>query len=100
MIKNRSMVKTKSLSEAFRMMVAEVDNILSKLHEFDYRGNPIDASDPTWIDAKLRLTNLEVIINEDRISPISEGFAEQLIMDELHCRQEQRDKQEAIARPN
>jgi len=94
------MVKTRSVSEAFRLMVSETDKILSKLHEFDYRGNPVEPSDPCWIDAKLRLTNLAVVINDQRINPISEGFAEQLIQSELQARQEKRDEEEAMRRPN
>lgn len=100
MKKSKDMVRTKSVSEAFRLMVSEADNILSKLHEFDYRGNPIDPSDPSWIDAKLRLSNLTVYINDQRISPISEGFAEQLIQSELDSRQQKRDEEEAMKRPN
>lgn len=91
----KDMVRLKSNSQAFQKLVNEVDDILSKVHSTDYRGNPTQMDDSTFIDAKYRLENITISVSDVEHNPINEFLANELIFDELQSRIDKSDEDEA-----
>lgn len=90
-------MKLKAKSTAFTKFVEAVDEILSKVHSADYRGNPPQPGDVNFDDARRRLQSIALVCdNEAELRLLdSEYVCNMLIFNELTSREEEMDKQEA-----
>lgn len=87
--------KIQSYSSAWRNAFQEVDDILSKVHSTDYRGNPIQPGDPSFDDASKRLQRIALVCGDTEILLFDEYKSNMLIFDEIVSRQNAMDKREA-----
>lgn len=92
-------MKLKAKSEAFNNFVKAVDDVLSKVHSTDYRGNTPQPGDVNFDDARRRLQSIALVCdNETELRLLdSEYVCNMLIFNELTSREEERDRQEAVA---
>ena len=90
-------MKLKAKSTAFTKFVEAVDEILSKVHSTDYRGNTPQPGDVNFDDARRRLQSIALVCdNETELRLLdSEYVCNMLIFNELTSREEEMDKQEA-----
>jgi|GEM_PF-4590937 len=90
-------MKLKAKSTAFTKFVEAVDEILSKVHSTDYRGNPPQPGDVNFDDARRRLQSIALVCdNETELRLLdNEYVCNMLIFNELTSREEEMDKQEA-----
>lgn len=87
--------KITSYSSAWRRAFQEVDDILSKVHSTDYKGNPSQPGDPSFDDASKRLQRIALVCGDTEILLFDEYKANMLIFDEIMSRQEAMDRQGA-----
>jgi hypothetical protein len=86
----------KCSSDAWNEFNDKVQEILSKIHTHDCRGNPTHEDDTTFKDAVSRLCSLKIIIGSTEFKPLSEYLATMLVYDELEARQDQEDRESAL----
>ena len=81
------MTITKSKSLCFKMMVSEIDDILSKIHNKDVHDQPITQHHMEWDNARDRLMKIKVGGDHLGTYPINFQLANHLILSELACRE-------------
>lgn len=89
-------MKLKCDSEALRNFVERVDEVLSKVHTTDHRGNTPQPGDVNFDDARRRLQSIALVCGDSELNIFdSEYICNMLIFDELASRQNKIDEAEA-----
>lgn len=89
-------MKLKCDSEALRNFVERVDEVLSKVHTTDYRGNPPQPGEVNFDDARRRLQSIALVCGDSELNILdSEYLCNMLIFDELASRQNKIDEAQA-----
>lgn len=89
------MIKTNS--EGWNKFSEKVSEIVSRVPLTDFRGNPVEESDPWFKDAVDKLMNLPLKLYGLENVVFTEHTATMLVHDELVGRREKIDEAEAIA---
>ena len=73
----------KSKSASLLLFVKDIDNILSKIHEKNVHGQPLQQLHDEWINARERLMAIKLGNPSEPYFPINWQLAEHLILSEL-----------------
>ena len=80
--------KMKIASQAFINFIKEVDNVLSKIHQKNIRGDALNPGDDEWMASRDRLMKIKMGSDNNFTYPINWSASEFLIIDELASRED------------
>ena len=76
----------KITSQAFITFIKEVENVLSKIHQKNIKGDAINPGDDEWMASRDRLMRIKMGSENNFTYPINWSASEFLIIDELASR--------------
>ena len=87
-LKNKKENKMKITSQAFITFIKEVENVLSKIHQTNIRGDALNPGDDEWMASRDRLMKIKMGSDNNYTYPINWSASEFLIIDELASRED------------
>jgi len=80
---------------SWRNVFQEVEDILSKVHSTNYKGDPTQPGDPSFDDAVARLVKIALECGDEEVLLFNTYVANMMVFDELMSRQEAMDRAQA-----
>lgn len=87
-LKNKKENKMKITSQAFITFIKEIENVLSKIHQTNIRGDALNPGDDEWMASRDRLMKIKMGSDNNYTYPINWSASEFLIIDELASRED------------